>query len=166
MADTFELRMQMLIDESGPGDLTGHVVVDQVYAHYQHEGLNLHHPRGGEALYLQRPLYDDRFVMLEQIARSVIPDGGKQGVEQAMEHLSDQVEITAPVEWGDLRRSGHPFVDEDGVIIYDRPPKARRLTEEELKAKARLTPMPGALLGYIWYHVEGHRHPPNYKGGA
>lgn len=166
MVDTFTERMQHLIDDSGHGDLVGHVVVDQVYAHYQHERLDLHHPRGGEAKYLERPLYDDRNVMFEMVARTCTADAGKDGMKNAVEHLSDQVEVHAPLEWGDLRRSGHPFVEEEGLTVFDRPPKARRLTEEELRAKARLTPMPGPLLGYIWYHVEGHRHPPNWKGGA
>ena len=32
---------------------------------------------------------------------------------------------------------GHPQVDADGHVVYDRPPKQARLTEAELKAKSR-----------------------------
>jgi hypothetical protein len=58
-------------------------------------------------------------------------------MERAARHLSDQVEITAPREWGDLRDSGHAQVTQGGRTIYDRPPKVARLTEQELKAKSR-----------------------------
>lgn len=52
-------------------------------------------------------------------------------------HLSDQVEITAPMFWGNLRESGHPSVDDNGAIVRDQPPKQHRLTEAELRAESR-----------------------------
>lgn len=58
-------------------------------------------------------------------------------MRRSVEHLSDQVEVTAPVEWNDLRKSGHPKVTLGERVTYDRPPKAARLTDAELKAKSR-----------------------------
>jgi hypothetical protein len=159
-------RLTELIDRIGPGDLVGSVVVDQVYAHFQHERLDLNHPHGGEAKFLERPLLSDRLVMFQQVADTVLDDGGKRGMKNAVEHLSDQVELRAPVLWGDLRRSGHPMAAENEHTYFDRAPKARRLSEAELRAKGRSRPMPGPLLGYIWWHVMHHQHPPNFKGGA
>lgn len=160
MTSTFKQRMQLLSRQVGDGHLTGHVVVDQVYAKYQHEGLDLKHPRGGHALYLTEPLFTNRNDYFEDLARTALDDGGKSGMISAMEHLAGEVADQAPVLWGDLRRSGHPFVDDNGVRMYDRAPLARRLTEEELRAKAMMTPMSGELLGYLWWHVMHHVHPP------
>jgi hypothetical protein len=164
----FAERMSELADIVGSGKLAGTVVVDQVYAKYQHESLNLQHPHGGEAKYLSQPLLDNRNDYLERVARTILEDGGREGMRSAMEDLagSGGVGTRAPILWGDLRRSGHPIVTSEGHVIYDRAPHARRLTEEELHAKARLIPLPGPLLGYIWYHVEHHTGRPPHHGGA
>lgn len=168
MTGTFGTRIDDLMQTVGDEPLAGTVVVDQVYAKFQHEGLDLRHPRGGQAKYLSQPLLDNRDRYLSGIAETVLEDGGTRGMEDAVEDLagSGGVETHAPLLWGDLRRSGHPTVRSGGTVVFDRPPAARRLTDQELKDKARLIPLPGPLLGYIWYHVEGHIHPPNYHGGA
>ena len=70
-------------------------------------------------------------------ARTVLHDGGQGAMKRSMEHLSDQVEITAPREWGDLMRSGSPKVTLGVRTVYDRPPKVARLTKEELRVKSR-----------------------------
>jgi hypothetical protein len=108
-----------------------------VYAHFQHERADLRHPRGGGPFYLQRPLFDHYREYLDDYARTVLHDGGQPAMRRSMEHLSDEVEVTAPREWGDLRRSGHPKVEVGGRTVYDRAPKAARLTRAELKAKSR-----------------------------
>jgi hypothetical protein len=122
---------------SREGHLTGSVVVDQVYAHYQHERLDLHHPRGGQARYLSGPLFEHFHDYLADYARDVLRDGGHEAMKRSMENLSDEVEITAPREWGDLLKSGHPIVELGGRTIYDRPPKAARLTKGELRLKSQ-----------------------------
>ena len=99
--------------------------------------MDLHHPRGGTAKYLQRPLMDGYRDYLGDYARTVLSDGGQAAMRRSMEHLSDQVEITAPREWGDLAKSGAPKVTQGGRTLYDRPPKAARLGKEELRAKSR-----------------------------
>lgn len=198
----------MLAEAVGPGFLVGKVTVDQVYAHYQHERLDLKHPRGGMARYLTVPLFTNRNAYLIQVAKTVLQDGGVRGMATAMEHLAGGtshsttairgegagilgalnrltetggfptigesgtpgewgVAALAPVLFGDLRDSGHPQVwapsgtlNGAGVPRYDRPPRTHRLTEYELKAKARLLPMDPRLVGWIWWHVMHEDHAP------
>lgn len=78
---------------------------------------------------------------MEKLARRAItPDGSEieRGMAEAMEDLSDDAEAKAPVEFADLKNSGHPSVTSDGATVYDRPPNVHRLSKEELKAKDRL----------------------------
>jgi hypothetical protein len=69
----------------------------------------------------------------------VLRDGGTDSLWSSARHLSDQVEASAPREWGDLMRSGHPrlLAGDSGMVIHDREPKVHRLTEAELRAKSR-----------------------------
>lgn len=135
---TFSERIGALRELTGRGEtLTGSVKVDQRYAYFQHERTELNHPRGGGPFYLSKPLMGHYRDYLSDYARTVLHDGGQPAMRRSMEHLADQVEITAPREWGDLRLSGHPKVTLGGRTVYDRAPKAARLTAEELKAKSR-----------------------------
>jgi hypothetical protein len=136
MAD-FADRIRELAEMVGDGPLDGTVEVDQVYAQYQHEDLTLNHPRGGEARYLANPMYDGYRGYLQQIAGALLVEGPAGQMADAMEHLSDQVEEHAPVEFSNLRQSGHPTVTSNGEVVYDRPPIQRRLTEEELKEQKK-----------------------------
>lgn len=137
MAGTFDDRIRELAQQVGFGDLEGHVVVDQVYARYQHEDLTLNHPRGGQAKYLETPLHTQHRRYLQGIADSVLDEGPVQGMVEAVEDLSGQVEIHAPVLFENLRESGHPTVVDGGRTVYDRPAKQRRLTEAELREQQR-----------------------------
>lgn len=164
--ETFSARIAELRRITGaPERLRGQVTVDQVYAHYQHERLDLRHPRGGHALYLQAPLFDHFSQYLDRYAREVLDDGGHRAMARAMEHLSDQVEREAPVEFADLRRSGHPEVHSGIRTVYDRQPKQHRLTREELRIKARLRHLPPEIIGFIWWHVMHHQKPPPHMRG-
>lgn len=139
MTGTFTDRIKQLRDSTGSreGSIRATVTVDQVYAHYQHEHLEFRHPLGGTAKFLERPLITHFRDYLTDYARTVLHDGGRQAMERSAEHLSDQVELSAPREWGDLLKSGHPQVRLGGSEIYDRPPKVHRLSKEELKIKSR-----------------------------
>jgi hypothetical protein len=139
MTGTFSARIDELRQTVGGGKLTGTCTVDQVYAHYQHERLNLVHPRGGGPKFLERPLMDHFRDYLDDYAKTVLRDGGQPAMKRSMEHLSDEVALSAPREWGDLMLSGRPSVEQGGRTIYDRAPKVGRLTKEELKAKSRAT---------------------------
>lgn len=140
MSGTFSERIAELRHLVGDGQrLQGSVTVDQRYAKYQHERVELHHPRGGGAFYLQKPLMDGYRNYLDDYAKTVLRDGGQPAMKRSMEHLSDQVELTAPREWGDLLKSGAPKVTLGERTVYDRAPKAARLTAQELKTKSRAT---------------------------
>jgi hypothetical protein len=139
VSGTFSTRIGELREKVGSGTLVATVTVDQVYAHYQHERMDLHHPRGGGAKYLERPLLGHYRDYLTDYARTVLDDGGQAAMKRAAEHLSDAVELSAPREWGDLRESGHPQLTQGGRSLYDRAPKAARLSKEELKVKSRAT---------------------------
>lgn len=131
-------RLAELRHKTGmPERIMGSVTVDQIYAHYQHEHLEFHHPRGGRAKFLQIPLLRHFRAYIDSYARDVLRNGGQDSMKHSMEHLSDQVELEAPREWGDLMRSGHPEVHQMGHYNYDRPPKVHRLTEAELRIKSR-----------------------------
>lgn len=155
MTSTFAGRIDALRTLTGRGQrLQGTVTVDQRYALIQHEELSYRHPRGGQAKYLEAPLFDHYRDYLGDYAKTVLADGGQPAMRRSMEHLSDAVELAAPVEFSDLRRSGHPAVTLGGRTVYDRPPKQRRLTDEELRAKsrARWPLLPDALKGWIYWH--------------
>jgi hypothetical protein len=136
MASTFGDRLDDLKAMIGSGDLIGKVEVSQVYAKYQHEGLDFVHPRGGEALYLGQPLLDNHSRYLQAYADRLLEDGGEQAFVDSMEDLAEDggVATRAPVLYSNLRASGHPSVTSDGVTVYDREPRQHRLSEEELKA--------------------------------
>jgi hypothetical protein len=151
MSGTFSARIGDLRRRVGSGKLAGTVEVDQVYAKYQHERMDLHHPRGGGPKFLERPLMSGYRDYLGDYARTVLADGGQPAMKRSAEHLSDQVELMAPVEFSDLRRSGHPTVTAGGRTVYDRPPKQRRLTEEELKVKSRAVTAARIAAGLPWF---------------
>lgn len=117
--------------------------------------MDLHHPRGGTAKYLEQPLLAHFRDYLTDYAGTVLHDGGQPAMKRSMEHLSDQVEITAPREWGDLMRSGSPKVTLGLRTIYDRAPKAARLTAEELRVKSRAILRQRLAEGLTVYFMRG-----------
>jgi hypothetical protein len=173
MPGTAAPRLRELLHDTdaGHGLLRGSVTIDQVYAHYQHERLDLRHPRGGGPKYLERPLFDHYRVWVENIARSYYEDGGKRAMRYAMEDLSDRAEALAPWEFGDLIHSGSPKVERGAHVIYERPPKRHRLTEAELRQKSRWRwpGLPSALKGWIYWHQTARGRmglPPPRRGAA
>lgn len=156
MPGTAVERLNELRDRThcGTGWLRGSVTIDQVYAHYQHERADLHHPRGGGPFYLSRPLFDHYGSFLQRLADGYLDDGGERAMAENMEELSDRAELMTPWEFGDLMHSGHPAVTRGGRDVYDRPPKRHRLTPEELRLKSRLRwpTLPERLKGWIYWH--------------
>lgn len=154
MAGTFTERIAELRRMTGmPGNLAGTLVVDQIYAHVQHEDLSYRHPRGGHAKYLELPLFQHYRGYLTDYARTVLEDGGRAAMRRSMEHLSSELKVHAPILFNHLRRSGHPVVTLDGAVIYDRPPEVPRLTEEQLRAQSRLLypGLPDRLKGWLYW---------------
>jgi hypothetical protein len=164
MSGEFSRRIGELRQTVGHRRMSGSVVVDQVYAHYQHEHLDFRHPRGGKARYLADPLMDGYRRYLDYYAGTVLADGGVRGMIHAVEDLAGigGVYTSAPREFEDLRKSGHPRVTHDDRVIYDRSPWQHRLSEAELQVKSRIRYMklPDRLKGWIWWHVQHHTEPP------
>lgn len=121
----------------GRGALVGKVVVDQVYAKYQHERLDLKHPRGGGPRYLAGPLYSNHHGYLERLAKSVLEGELERTMLDCMESLNGSMSAAAPINHNNLRRSGSPRVTSDGRLIAYRKAQQRRLTEQELRALHR-----------------------------
>lgn len=134
----FSTRIRQLEQEVGDTDLVGILVVDQVYAQYQHEDLSLRHPGGGQAKYLEKPLYDEAPSYLQRLADAVLDNDINQAMARNMEDLSREVYALAPIEFGDLKASGHPMVESGGEVVYDRAPLVGRLSEEEIDIKQGL----------------------------
>lgn len=123
-----------------------------------YEGLDFRHPRGGQALYLQEPLFAHKDKYLEDYARAVLDDGGEPAMIRAVEDLAEDggVATHAPIEFDDLRGSGHPSVTSDGETVYDRAPRVGRLSEEDLRAKDKARDALNRLTGGDWRRGEGH----------
>lgn len=109
---------------------------------YNREGEvtgTLHYKNGGGAKYLERPWLDAQEHMMKRFADGLLePHGLQDAAIEVAEDGARMVLTNAPVEFGDLRESGHPTVEVDGAVVYDRPPVAPRLSEAELKAKGHL----------------------------
>ncbi len=141
----FDSRIEQLQQRVGFLPARAALEVDQVYARYQHEGLDFRHPRGGQAKYLEIPLYVETPGYLRDVAARVLEDGLDAPLEAVAEDLSGQVFDHAPVEFLDLRASGHPRVLRGSTVVYDRPPMQPRLTEAQLRAKHKLRALGGSL---------------------
>jgi hypothetical protein len=157
MTAAFADRIAQLREMVGSreGEIRASVVVDQVYAHFQHEHLELHHPRGGKAKFLEQPLFAHHKDYLADYAHTVLRDGGRAAMVRSADHLSDQVEIHAPREWGDLMKSGHPQVHLGDHEIYDKPPRVHRLTKAELRVKSRAILRARLAAGLTVYFMRG-----------
>lgn len=150
MAGTFEARIDELIDMVGPGSLDGTLVVDQVYAQIQHEALDFKHPRGGGPYYLHTPLYASSDMFFQHLADHLLDGHLVQAMIDNMESLSEAIKLTAPVEFNNLRRSGHPIVTDNGSVVYDRAPEQHRLSDAEIDALKKAHPT-----GWVtWHGVE------------
>jgi hypothetical protein len=138
MAGDFAARMDELIEAVGDGALTGSVVVDQVYAKYQHERMDLRHPKGGQAKYLSGPLLENYRAYISRLAQNVLHGSLTGAMERNVEALSREVFDKAPRDFWDLRESAHPSVLNAGMPVYDRAPVVHRLTPGQLRVKDRL----------------------------
>lgn len=138
MASTFAAKTNELARFVGTGNLEIKVVVDQVYAKYQHESLDLRHPHGGGGKFLTKALMQEYRGICRGFARDALrPRGLISAATVGSEKISKGVYKNAPHEFNDLRNSAHPTVKDRGRIVYDRAPVVRRLTKAQLKAKDR-----------------------------
>lgn len=134
MPGDFDARMAEL-EEQVKGHWQASTEVDQVYAHYQHEGLEFEHPRGGQAKYLEQPWEAGASGFSQRWADGLLkPEGLKEAATAIAQDGVRMVDEHAPVEFENLKHSGHGAATRDGAVIYDEPPLAGRLSETELKA--------------------------------
>jgi hypothetical protein len=127
-------RLQELV---GSGHLKGSVYVDQVYAKYQHERLDLKHPRGGGAKYLEGPLLANYQDYLQRLAGSVLQGTLERTMADCMQALAGAMSRATPVEFNNLRRSAEVRVYSNGARVYTRAPEQRRLSAQQLKLLRR-----------------------------
>lgn len=149
MPGTFDERMAALEAVTPKSSVRASCEVDQIYAHYQHEDLSynrqgevtgtLQYRNGGGAKYLERPWLGATEHNMKRWADGLLRE---HGLFDASTEIADEgvrmVEENAPVEFGDLRESGHAMVAVDGVKRYDVPPRVPRLSELELREKGHL----------------------------
>ena len=144
---SFQKGCDDLIEKVGHGKLEGKVTVDQVYAAPQHEGYWVtgplaghvirNHPRGGQAKFLEQPLFEKAEDYMHNLADSVLDGFLVQAMAENMEDLADEVLHKAPREDDFLRNSAHPQVFDDGQLAYNREPLVPRMTEAELREARR-----------------------------
>lgn len=137
MSSRFVDNIDQLI-EATPDRVKGSVEVDQVYAHYQHEHPEFHHPDGGGAFYLRDPLLMRYRTWYKRLADAAHRGKLREAMSEVVEAISLEVYDRAPWEFGDLRASGHPSVTENGTVVYDRKPNVHRLDPQELADKSHL----------------------------
>lgn len=126
-------RTKMLMDNIGGGNLVGSIVVNQVYAKYQHERADLAHNDGGPK-FLSRALTAGAQPALAALARSVLRGDLSIVMSRQMENIAKRMPALAPTEFGDLDQSAHVRVIDRGAVVYDRPGRPR-MTEAEIEAK-------------------------------
>jgi hypothetical protein len=135
-AEEFDRRIRQLSDEVGTGKIVAGVTVDQPYAQNQHENPEFSH-RVGRSHYLGAPLMENAFNFVDGIARAAITEEGsriKDEMRDIAEDMAGFVEKNAPrdPDIGDvLANSGSPFVVDDGVEVFRRPPLAPRKMHSE-----------------------------------
>lgn len=129
MPDSFDRRIDSLARSVGTGSIVAGCTVNQPYAQNQHQNTTFRHPHGGRSHYLGGPLMENAFALLEGLARGAITPFGSM-IDRRMidvaEEMAGYVLRYAPKETGLLSLSGNPWVRDNGVLIYDRPPIAAR----------------------------------------
>lgn len=132
--------IRLLRERTGGARVVATVVVDQVYAKFQHESLDLKHTSGGRAKYLEGPLFEDAPGSLEEFAVGLLEveeeTAGRRWAGTGRK-LVRGVRENAPDEFGVLRRSAALTVTEGRSVIVDEPAEVHRLSEEELRAEDR-----------------------------
>lgn len=130
-----------LIDGTGGGIVQSTVVVDQVYAEMQHEALEFRHPRGGQAKYLETPLFSNYGRWIQKFANGMLRgrlDVPKDWHDGPGKSLQDSVPKFAPVEFDDLRRSAALQTTVGRQPRFENPAQQPRLTDWELEGKDHL----------------------------
>lgn len=119
----FDGRIAELQRRVGSGKLRGSIVRDLPYAQYQHERLDLNHPRGGGPKYQESALYDGHAAALQRVADSILSGDPEQAMASAMRTINTEAAARAPKETGELAAAGHVSVSSGGRMVVDEPPQ-------------------------------------------
>lgn len=128
--------IQDLIERTGGPRVKATVTVNQPYAQDQHETLFYRHTSGGQAKYLEQPLFSGHPGWIQDFANELLhtTDAAREWGGVGRE-LKNEVPKRAPIDFGDLRQSAGLTVKEGGAVVVNEPPVQGRLSEAELDAK-------------------------------
>lgn len=132
--------LQDLIDRTAGPRVVARVKVDQIYAKYQHESLDLRHS-SGQAKYLEAPLFENAGQIVQKFANRVLVRGTNTAVEWGKhvgQPVHGYVKRFAPKMFGDLSQSASLTVKEGSAVVYSIPATQQRLTKVQLRAKDKL----------------------------
>jgi hypothetical protein len=135
---SFNDRMTELKKLVGTGKIEASLTVSQAYAQYQHEGVGLAHPRGGEAHFLTNALNATYKELYSRVAQGLFRGNVQQDFIKYTDTLNTATADRTPVELDNLRRSGASAVKVGGRFIYQRAAAQRKLTRSELNNRVRL----------------------------
>jgi hypothetical protein len=136
---TFIRRTEKLQERIGSGKVQAGVRVDQIYAQYQHERMDLKHYGIGGPKFLSTALMQNHVKWLEQIGRHLYsPLGVNHWMERIAINMASESKRRTPMFLSDLRKSHEARVKEHGRFIYRDGTVRPRLHKSELRAKARL----------------------------
>lgn len=124
---TWRERLDELERLVGHGDLRGRYIVDQRYAAFQHVHRHLRHPRGGGPDFVSAPLRARYRAWYQAMADGLLSGDAPAAMVAALDDLDRQVQVLAPVDLNNLRRSGAITVLSAGRVVYHRPPQVARL---------------------------------------
>ncbi len=124
MASTFNARIEELQQLVGEGNLRMSVNVHQPYAAAEHNIHYYKHPRGGMPDYLEAPFDAEHGDMLIILSEAVLDGSLREAAIDAVGKFEEWVETYAPVEFNVLRNSCNLYVEDNGVMYYERPQKA------------------------------------------
>lgn len=134
---TFVGRIAILRDNVGGGSLVGQIIIDQVYARYQHE-RHLHHPRGGRSKFLTTGLTTTGPRAFGTMANQVLRGSLNIAMARGTENVVKAVRSLEPREFGTMANSATVRVTDRGRVTYYRR-GAPRLTDDQIEARRRLS---------------------------
>lgn len=131
--------IQDLIERTGGPAVKSRVLVNQPYAQDQHETLFYRHAGGGQAKYLEEPLFANTPRRLQKFADRLLMRGRLEADRTWHEHVGEpliaDVRKLAPRLFGDLAESAAVTTYVGGRVAHKTLPVRRRLTQRELDIK-------------------------------
>jgi len=134
---SFVERMEELKKLVGTGRIETTIRVDQVYAYRQHQHPEFSHPRGGQAFYLRKALFEVAPQYFARLQQELIRGNVQVLFIRLGEAVAEKSRSYTPIELGNLRRSDSVVTKVGGRVIYRREAAQRRLSRTELNSRVR-----------------------------